>query len=228
VRYSQAIGSKGSQKHFQQLVNDSADRLGNEIRQLAGFEMDEEIIWKSPIADHKYAEYRDKKSLEVLGMQEATKLHSLTDFWPLGGPQWDALAQTNKQKNILVEAKSHIGELKSTCGAKNPASIQKIQKALNATKAYFGSNGQNDWSIGYYQYANRLAHLYWLRAINSVDAHLVFVYFVNDTQMKGSQNEWKTEIAKVHAYLGLNSLPDYVHDVFIEVSSVQIVSSILL
>ncbi len=33
---------------------------------------------------------------------------------------------------------------------------------------------------GFYQYINRLAHLYLLRVLNKIPAYLVFVYFVND------------------------------------------------
>ena len=39
-----------------------------------------------------------------------------------------------------------------------------------------------DWSGTFYQYANRLAHLYLLHELNDVDAWLVFVYFVGDSR----------------------------------------------
>ena len=39
---------------------------------------------------------------------------------------------------------------------------------------------RTDWSHCFYQYANRLAHLYLLRESNGLDAFLVFVYFVDD------------------------------------------------
>lgn len=221
-RFIQGLGRQGSQKHLQRLVNGQTDSLNRRIRQALNLGMGEEISWKSPLASDDYAEYRDQAFLVLLGLQGATQNHPLSDFWPENGPQWDALARTSEQKIILVEAKSHIQEMDSTCAATSPASIQKIGRALNSAKAYFGSQTQNDWSARYYQYANRLAHLYWLRALNGVDAHLVFIYFVNDSQMGGpeSEHEWESAIKVVHDYLGVSALLPHVHSLFIDVAFV--------
>ena len=42
-----------------------------------------------------------------------------------------------------------------------------------------------DWTKCFYQYANRLAHLYFLKELNGIDAALVFVYFTGDTTING-------------------------------------------
>ena len=82
--------------------------------------------WVSPIDTEKYREYQDKQFLEKVHCEEHWS--ELKDFWPSGGPVWDALA-TVRGKNgakgvILLEAKSHVGELKGGgCKAKDSASI---------------------------------------------------------------------------------------------------------
>ncbi len=76
-----------------------------------------------------------------------------------------------------------------------------------------------------YQYANRLAHLYFLKEINHIDARLVFVYFVNDHQMHGprSESEWKKAIDKVHQHLDVKAdmLENIVSDVFIDITKLN-------
>ena len=81
--------------------------------------------------------------------------------------------------------------------------------------------GEIDWSCGFYQYVNRLAHLYLLRQ-NELPAHLLFVDFINDFEMKGPTtiHEWKGAIELLHSYLGIrrHKLKNFVADVFIDIS----------
>jgi hypothetical protein len=70
------------------------------------------------------------------------------------------------------------------------------------------------------QYANRLAHLQFLRD-RRVDAHLVFVYFLDDAEMHGgaSQAQWDEAIAACHRALGLSDgKAEGVHSVFVSVA----------
>jgi hypothetical protein len=73
----------------------------------------------------------------------------------------------------------------------------------------------------FYQYANRLAHQYFLRQLNGVSSILVFLYFVNADDMLGptSEAEWKGAIRLIHAALGLpKSLEDRaVFEAFLDV-----------
>lgn len=74
---------------------------------------------------------------------------------------------------------------------------------------------------GYYQYANRLAHLQFLRS-RGVDAHLVFVHFINDAEMPRphDRDAFEKAIAQVHEALGLpahHAMP-FVANVFVDVS----------
>ena len=55
------------------------------------------------------------------------------------------------------------------------------------------------------QYANRLAHQYYLRKLNNIPSILVFLYFINATEMDGpsSMLEWEGATRLLHAVLGL-------------------------
>lgn len=74
----------------------------------------------------------------------------------------------------------------------------------------------------YYQYANRIAHLYYLREINKIDAHLLFIYFLNDKTVTGkseTKEDWKQAINDVYKKLELeknNKLSDFIHNIFID------------
>ena len=61
----------------------------------------------------------------------------------------------------------------------NPADLEA---AFAQVKKALGVAAHNDWTKDYYQYANRIAHLWWLRG-NGVDAHLLFVDFLNDADV---------------------------------------------
>lgn len=203
---------------MQKLVNEVPSLLDAQVREKLKLSEEEGIRWLSPLKDDDYAEYRDQGFINLLGV----KLNKicLEDFWPRGGPQWDALGKSNSEKLFLIEAKSHISELSSSTRAENN-SLQKICRSLEETKSSLGSNAKVDWSRGFYQYANRLAHLYLLRQ-NDLPAYLVFVYFLNDSEMAGPAtiDQWKGAIELLHTYLGItrHKLQKYTADVFIDVT----------
>jgi len=76
-----------------------------------------------------------------------------------------------------------------------------------------------DWSKQFYQYANRLAHGYWLNGLNGIPARLVFLYVVGDGDANGpsTEDEWRTAIQVVHQALGLSAPPPFVTDAFVDV-----------
>src|SRR5262249_19213035 len=138
----------------------------------------EKIQWLSPLAGDDYAEYRDEAFLQRLGV--APKI-PLKTFWPARGPQWDALGRTTSGTALLVQAKAHIPELPSPpTKAAAKTSLALIASSLDQVKKTIGCGSSHDWAHLYYQYTNRLAHLYYLRTLNKLPAYLVFVYFVND------------------------------------------------
>ena len=121
----------------------------------------------------------------------------------------------------MLEAKSHISELLSPKTGAGETSLRKIKKSLDETKTFLHSNSEHDWTSTFYQYTNRLAHLYLLRVLNEVPAYLVFVYFMNDKDMNGprSIDEWSGAIALLHSFLGIgrHKLSKYIADIFIDV-----------
>lgn len=99
-------------------------------------------------------------------------------------------------------------------------SLKWTQRLIND-----GPNQWIDWEGTFYQYTNRLAHLYLLRELNGLDAYLVFLYFVNALQMNGSQSirEWQAATKVLKAPIGVGKHPflRYVINVFIDVSGLK-------
>ncbi len=217
---------RGSQKWVQILINQYQDRIYIDLKKELELKEGETICWKSPLKDENYREYRDEKFLEVLGLKDLTG--ELKKFWPDRGPRWDALAKTNKGKIILLEAKSHIAEINSPkTGASSDTSRKKIQKALDKTRWYLKCKAEDQWDNCFYQYTNRLAHLYFLNEKTNRKAYLVYILFLNDKSHDSDNvfcprtpSEWKAAIELLEKHLGIRSrhaLSDYVKHVFIDV-----------
>jgi hypothetical protein len=201
----------GSQRHIQTYVNLRPLELASEVLEALSPTPPprSRIRWVSPLAMKRFVEYRDDKFLCVLGLGQYSS--DLREFWPEGGPSWDALAviETGSRPGcVVVEAKSHISELESQCEAKNPGSREKITRALDETKAWLGVARSLDWTKPYYQSANRLAFLYFLRS-RQIQAWLVNVYFLSDPHFKDpppprSPAEWEPAIDDMKQALGLS------------------------
>ena len=131
TRFIQARERKGSQKWIQFTINEKPEILNTQLRTKLDMSEDEEIKWLSPLKEDGYAEYRDETFLEVLNVKLESYL--LRYFWPVRGPQWDALGKSAAGKLFLVEAKSHIPELISTFKGNKQASIAKIRRSLEET-----------------------------------------------------------------------------------------------
>jgi hypothetical protein len=80
----------GSQRQIQSYVNEHPMELSNAVRHSLSLGP-VELEWVSPISDSKYAEYQDDDFLRVLGLEDLAS--ALREFWPRGGPCWDALAR---------------------------------------------------------------------------------------------------------------------------------------
>lgn len=210
----------GSQKDLQILANQHQDILNHELSKILNKTI--KLEWLSPLKDDDYAEYVDQDFINRLDINSRiTK--PLNDFWPNGGANWDGLAKDN-ETIFLIEAKAHISEqmIEST-GATSIESINLIKKSLEETKAFLDVKSDVSWcKENYYQYANRIAHLYYLREINKIDAHLLFIYFLNDKTVTGkseTKEDWKQAINDVYKKLELeknNKLSDFIHNIFID------------
>jgi hypothetical protein len=218
LRIKQPNTARGSLRWVRQLLYTQPEKLQAALSLPA----EAPIRWVSPRAEDDHAEYRDRAALDLLGVSCAVR--PLTDYWPNRGPQWDALGRFGERGVVLLEAKANLAELKSPGSKASATSLVQIERACAEAKPWFGAPAEATWVGKYYQYANRLAHLYFLREVNRLDAHLVFLYFLNDPHTRGpsSQQEWQTAIAKAHSALGLpEHLVPAVHEVFINVQHIH-------
>jgi hypothetical protein len=189
------------------------DRLGNSAR----------VSWKSPLEHDSFAEYRDHGFLRAIDHEVLSP--ELAEFWPSRGPQWDALACTDRGDVLLVEAKAHIAELCSPPSQASPRSLEKIEMALQETADYLGSTRPSCWSTSFYQLTNRFAHLYFLRK-HRVRAWLVLVNFVGDDDVSGPQSaaEWRAAYQVAFHVLGLptrHKLARYVVEIYPDVRQLR-------
>lgn len=222
MRVKQQRGTRGSLRAIQTAVANPAV-LDVVVRRAVDLPSGATIKWRSPLANDDWAEYRDRSFLDRLGL-ERLGTH-LAEFWPTRGPQWDALATVSTGDVLLVEAKSHVNEMMSVCKA-GEESLKTIRAALHGGKAYFGAQADADWTRPYYQLANRLTHLAFLRQ-NGVAAHLLLVCFMND-DMGGpaSPEEWRAAMAEARAALGLEGRPlQGVHELFVDLRTLHAAAS---
>jgi hypothetical protein len=224
TRFVSGPASRGSQKWLQIAVNEKQSILNSAILAYLPEKERRSITWVSPTKSDEYAEYRDNEFLDRLGIKLPHR--SLLSFWPRRGPQWDGLARMEDGKVLLVEAKAHLPEMKSPTSKASNASLKLIQKSLDEVKAFLGVSMKKDWAGTYYQYTNRIAHLYLLRELNQIPAHLIFLCFNNDREMKGpaSTEEWQASIHELENYLGLpaqHKLSKYILHVYLDILLLQ-------
>ena len=219
ARNPQKLGTRGSLAWTQTLVNAYPRQLNAAVGPVVGIDSGT-IEWVSPLASDEHAEFRDQGFLDRLGI--VLERVPLPDFWPAGGPQWDALAKA-PGRVLMVEAKAHLPEMTSSCAA-GPRSLPRIRASLDLVRQAIGADGASDWTAPYYQYANRLAHLHLLRELNGIDAELVLLCFLNDVDMRGpsTPGEWMAGFDRVQHHLGIRPHPllDHVHHVFVDVRTI--------
>jgi hypothetical protein len=133
----------------------------------------------------------------------------LREFWPRSGPRWDGLAKTESGKVIIVEAKAYIEEGVDYRSRAEGESQGKISIALAKAKEAFSASRDAPWDAPFYQYANRLAHLYFLRHLNGLDAYLLFVYFADapDVPDRCTEEQWQGANRLIEKCLGLGAHP---------------------
>lgn len=219
TRIAQPPGRKGSLRWIQTAVAEGWNSLDQPIlKSLSGAKC---IEWRSPIAGDDFAEYRDGDFLDRVGLPHLRS--ALKDFWPDRGPQWDALGVSDLQHVILVEAKAHVAEMCSPGTSAGPASLARISRALDGCAEQLGAKeGRAHWTEHFYQLANRIAHLHFLRE-NGVPAYLVLVNFLNDQDMDGptTQEAWEAAYQVAFHVMGLpkrHAMSRYILHVFPDVS----------
>jgi hypothetical protein len=220
MRVEQKVGERGSLMYLQRLVASRPDLLDGHLRTAEAIPRTATANWLSPRANDAWAEYRDADFLSLVGRPEL--IPKLRAFWPASGPQWDALGLAGNTL-LLVEAKAHVGEMKSNCAAKVKRSREMIVAALDAASRGLGGGDSAKWMNGYYQLANRLAHLWFLRE-NAVDARLVLLQFTGHMTMPTSSTDsaYHAAFGRALQHLGFDrsvSLPGVV-SVFQDVNEI--------
>lgn len=209
----------GSQHWLRVAVNETRDIIDRELSLATQTESCDAIEWVSPLKP-EYTEYHDQEFLDRLRI--TLPKVTLKDFWPNGGPVWDGLARTDSNRIFLVEAKAHIPEVNSPASGASLKSLKRIAKSLNRTRAFLNADPLVDWTRAFFQYTNRIAHLYLLRELNDVDTYLINVYFLNDTVMDGptSIEEWRGSLTLLKTYLGVTGtkLSPFMKDLFLDVN----------
>ena len=218
---------RGSQRWLQIAVNRCPDVIDDAISKTMGLGQDESIEWLSPLESEDFIEYRDQAFLERLEINPRHR--QLSDFWPAGGPVWDGLARTSAGRSLLIEAKANIPEFDSSPTGASGRSLTKIEAALEETRTFLHVRSETDWTRCFYQYANRLAHLYFLRELNGIDATMIFIYFTGDTTVSGvnpvSREGWEAAVGLATNHLGVRLSSPWVRenvvDVFIDVEDLS-------
>jgi len=213
---------RGSRRQLQDYVNSCPDALSEQIlRQLPAKdrELKPRIKWVSPLAKEGFREYRDAEFLERVGLGDSAS--HLASFWPSKGPCWDALgvisdpAGKMKPGVILVEAKSHIAEIFGSGCQATPRSRLKIESAISQVQSWYAVSTGENWLGPLYQFANRIAHLFFLRERLGTPTWLVNLYFTGDPIGPADRAEWEIAVAGVKTQLGLTSLVPGMVEVFL-------------
>jgi len=222
----------GSKWHLLRYLGYHRSYFSEQILQLIG---GQRLEW----LDFNFSKVNDtlKRDRELVGLDfidDPNIQRQWHAFWPQSGSaqNWDAvgiISVDGREEWLLVETKAHIQEIRSSCGARSERSKSKIKALLEKSKNAFG--GQNhsvdNWLSSYYQYANRLAVLYFL--MNECDppipARLLSIYFYGDQRPNPacpqSPEDWEPTLREMDAWLGIDhrrSLFGRVHHLFLPVN----------
>ena len=226
----------GSEWHLLRYLGYHREKLSKQILGLIG---GQSISW----LDFRFlppnkSKKHDGEHIGVSFLEDAQAREAWRSFWPQSGnsQNWDAVGEiwVNGHKEwLLVEAKAHKGELKSKCGASNQNSIDRINAALSQTIGSFCSSPSllENWLSPYYQYANRLAMLYFLMKVCNppIPARLLFIYFLGDQRNDSAicpqtEEEWAPDITAMEDHLGIDihsELYQRVHRLYLSVNPKQ-------
>jgi hypothetical protein len=208
------IAEQGSRLYLQQYMINGKDKLAEMIiaasPSLLTFVEDKtKIVWKSPLEESEFYEYRDD-FLEVLDLKKETYDEAkvkLGGFWPKNGPQWDGLAVVNGingQKGfLLVEAKAHLAETKSDLKAESPISIDMINKSIIRTQEHYNIQ-PNNWTKHYYQLGNRIAYVFFMNEILNIPTWLVLINFTDGKYKKTDLQEWLKHYNQIYTNMGIH------------------------
>jgi hypothetical protein len=217
----------GSEWHFDHYRRVLPDVLDQHIKASIG-RSDADITWLYPGSS---AFAKEPRGVEFLKEEPSQRkaFEAWRTFWPQTGspPHWDGIARdATTGEWLLFETKANQPEFCShICGAVGKGRTL-IESAMSKVKRHLSVHRDFQWLGTYYQYANRLACLYFLNVLRKVPARLVLVYFTGDKfpdarQCPSSDAEWRELIRACHLTLGLSeehALRDRVHELFVPVA----------
>ncbi len=231
----------GSEWHLLRYLGYHRNYLSQEILDVTG---GESISWLDFRFSKKYAYLNDDR--ELVGIEfikDRNVKNKWKYFWPQTGTSqnWDAVGKIiyeDHEEWLLIEAKAHYNEVKSDCGATSQASKALIKAALEKTASAFCKQLPpiENWLSPYYQYANRLAVLYFLmKECNPIiPTRLLFLYFYgdhrDDAECPQNEEDWDPIINVIKRKLGTDENADLnkrVHHLFIPVNPNQLGDNIL-
>ena len=128
------------------------------------------------------------------------------------------IGENRDSQVILIEAKANVPELKSPGTKAKLLSKDLIQKSLLEVKQYLEISKGVDWSSTYYQYTNRIAHLFYLREKCKIPAYLINIYFVNDqSHIATEKKQFEIALKGLKDHLGVSShkLENFTMEAFI-------------
>jgi hypothetical protein len=212
----------GSEWHVLRYLGRYRETLNAQVRAVTGVADVRWLDWNSTPAEVD-AEW---KGVTFLPDDLRARVRAAwSDWWPQRGnpPNWDAVASLDGREWLLVEAKAHPGELKSTCAATPGEGREQIARAFAATQAALGVREAN-WMNDYYQAANRVAFLHFLQR-QGIPARMLFIYFVGDLvrpdrSSPQSADAWSVALQAQDAHLGLpptHALSGQIHKLFLPV-----------
>jgi hypothetical protein len=220
----------GSQRWIQVLVNECPSLLDDAVCEASRGRIATPIGWRSPLRRDGFEECRDGDFLRRLDLHLPNR--QLLDFWPAGGPHWDALGRAADGAVILVEAKSHRSEaIDGACSA-GETSRRQIERSLTEVKQHLGVDDRHDWLSRCYQLANRIAHLHLVRELNRQPAWLVYVAFTRDPHFPDAPADaagWEEIRREMRETLGLRpEMVPHLVDVCLDVPEIAERTSVAL
>lgn len=217
----------GSEWHLLRYLGRHRDRLDAAVRGVCGADA---VIWRDFLfADDPRWRDAEWKGLDFLPASHKARCE-WESLWPQSGnvQNWDALAKVSiggADEWLLVEAKAHLGEITSSCGAKSSESRAQIGSVFSVVKESLGVPARSDWMRPYYQYCNRVAALHALN-LHGAPARLLFIYFTGDWVGPSSRKcprtaeDWSRALVKQDKHIALprhHNLSGRIHKVFLDV-----------
>ncbi|NWF82859.1 MAG: hypothetical protein HXY18_03410 [Bryobacteraceae bacterium] len=195
----------GSRRQIQTYVNRRQPELDSAIRRAFPDLANAELEWVSPLESDRFVEYQDGDFLVAIGHPQLGSL--LSSFWPSGGPRWDALARVRLSSSpdgvLLVEAKSYPAEMYSGGCRAEGRSRDLIAASLSQARKWYCASDAAGWMGPLYQFANRLAHLYFLRELAGIPAWFANVCFIGDSHRPAAEIDCQEALAAARSNLGL-------------------------